>query len=131
MEVDDRDIDYELAVRDSIRTEGEDAARREALEQNNKVNQELDEFLAAVEDVEDIDEPPSSGPNRKIPPPPSGKGKEPFIDISDGDDEWRLPCTPVASQTTAGLKLTAAHYPLVCFLFNFRFIVPAVAELVV
>jgi hypothetical protein len=88
MEVDDRDIDYELAVRDSIRTEGEDAARREAMEQNNKVNQELDEFLAAVEDVEDIDEPPSSGPNRKIPPPPSGKGKEPFIDISDGDDEW-------------------------------------------
>jgi hypothetical protein len=54
------DIDFELAMRDSIRTHGEEEAHRQAVEENKRTNEHLDEWLNAVRDVHD---PESSQPN--------------------------------------------------------------------
>jgi hypothetical protein len=54
------DTDFELAMRDSIRTHGEEEAHRQVVEENKRMNEHLDEWLHAVRNVQD---PEISQPN--------------------------------------------------------------------
>jgi hypothetical protein len=57
------DHDLELALRDSIRTHGEEEAQMQMLEENRRINKNLDQWLAAVSNVDDpeLNQPPNNG----------------------------------------------------------------------
>jgi hypothetical protein len=79
----EEDTDYKLAVRDSLREEMEAKARKYELEKNIQQNKAVDDWLQAVQDVDDhgstsVKAEPSSPPASF----PQGKGKSVFIDLT-------------------------------------------------